>query len=76
MSVLEKIIYIADYIEPVRSFDGIEEMKTEAYLNLEKCMVLCADSTIKYIMSKGFLIHHHTIETRNHNLLLIKDLKP
>ena len=73
MSDLEKIIYIADYIEPDRSFEGIDEMREEAYRNLDKCMILCADSTIGYILSKGFLLHGKTIETRNFSILRLRD---
>ncbi len=72
MTALEKIIYIADYIEPARSFEGIEEMRTVAYESLDRCVVLCSDSTIRYIIKKGVLLHEHTIETRNDTLMLIK----
>lgn len=71
MTVLEKIIYIADYIEPDRSFEGIEEMRQMAYENLDRCVVLCSDSTIRYIIKKGVLLHENTIETRNSSLMLI-----
>lgn len=74
MSVLEKIIYVADYIEPLRSFDGIEEMRKAAYEDLDLCVVLCADSTIKYVLRKGYLLHQKTVETRNYSLRLINKL--
>ena len=73
MSKLEKIIYIADYIESGRSFEGIEEMREEAYRNLDKCMIICTDSTIRYILSKGNLLHGKTIETRNYSILCTRE---
>lgn len=73
MSTLEKIIYIADYIEPLRTFNGIEQMRRLAYEDLDKCIVQCADSTIQYIMQKRILLHEKTVETRNYSLLLVKE---
>lgn len=72
MSVLEKIIYIADYIEPGRSFEGIDAMRNEAFRDLDRCIVLCAESTIRYVMDKGYLLHPKTVETRNYSLFALK----
>lgn len=72
MSIFEKIIYIADYIEPGRSFDGVEAMRDEAFRDLDRCIVLCADSTIRYVLDHGYLLHPRTVETRNHSLSAIK----
>ncbi len=72
MTMLEKIIYIADYIEPARSFEGIEAMRKMAFEHLDHCVVLCADSTIGYILKKGVLLHGKTVETRNESLMIIK----
>lgn len=73
MSVLEKIVYVADYIEPSRSFEDIDEMRREAFRDLDKCIVLCADSTISYILKRGFLLHEKTVETRNFSLMSLKE---
>ena len=72
MTLLEKIVYVADYIEPLRNFEGIEIMREAAYEDLDRCVVLCANSTIDYIIKKGVLLHPKTIETRNHSLMLLK----
>lgn len=69
MSILEKIIYIADYIEPLRSFPGVEKVRKAAYKgDLDKALLLSFDNTIKYIVEKGQLIHKSTIEARNYIL--------
>ena len=65
MSILEKIIYIADYVEPLRNFNGVENLRTLAYENLEEALLLCFNNTIKYVIDKGELIHKDTIEARN-----------
>lgn len=36
MTLLEKIIYIADYIEPNRDFEGVEELRRLAYEDLDR----------------------------------------
>ena len=73
MTTLEKIIYVADYIEPLRNFEGIENMRRAAYEDLDYCVLLCADSTIKYILRKGVLLHPKTVETRNHSVMLLQN---
>jgi len=73
MNLLEKIIYVADYIEPLRSFEGVETMRKMAFEDLEKCVVYCAESTIKFILKKGALLHKNTVDTRNYSLMLIRN---
>jgi predicted HD superfamily hydrolase involved in NAD metabolism len=71
MTALEKIIYVADYIEPLRNFEGIETMRAVACADLDRCVLLCADSTIQYVLKKGVLLHEKTVETRNYSLMLL-----
>lgn len=73
MSLIEKIIYIADIIEENREyFKGLEKLRKKAYKDLDEALIMSADSTIKYIIKKGFLIHPLTIEFRNSLLLGVK----
>lgn len=65
MTLLEKIIFIADYTEPGRSFEGLDEIRQEACCNLDRCIVLCADSTIRYVLKKGQMLHPLTVVVRN-----------
>ncbi len=47
MSLLEKIIYIADYIEPNRKyFDGLDKARKLAYEDIDKTMVAILNNTI------------------------------
>ncbi|NLX63632.1 MAG: HD domain-containing protein [Clostridiaceae bacterium] len=73
MNLLEKIIYVADYIEPLRSFEGIDTMRKMAFEDLERCIVYCSESTIKFILKKGAFLHKNTIDTRNYSLMLIRN---
>lgn len=74
MSLLEKIVYIADYIEPNRNFNGVEELRDLAYIDIDRCLILAMDNTIKYVVDRGGLIHLNTIMARNY-LKIEKDLE-
>ncbi|MCX7745669.1 MAG: bis(5'-nucleosyl)-tetraphosphatase (symmetrical) YqeK [Clostridia bacterium] len=65
MGLLEKIVYLADYIEPGRNFPGIEEVRQAAFSDIDCAMIMALDRTIKYILAKGRLIHPDTIAARN-----------
>ncbi|NLZ49634.1 MAG: HD domain-containing protein [Clostridiales bacterium] len=69
MSLLEKIIYIADYIEPSRDFPGVEALREESFINLDKAMLMSLENTIKHIIDRGQLLHPNTVEARNYFLL-------
>lgn len=63
MTNLEKIIYIADYIEPTRPyFEGIYKARELAYKNLDMAMDYILESTIQFNNKKGRIIHPLSIE--------------
>lgn len=72
MSLLEKIIAVADYIEEGRDFPGVEEIRILAAKNLEEALIFAINGTIRHLMEKNLLIHLDTIEARND---LIREIK-
>lgn len=63
MSRLEKIVYIADVIEPNRVvFDGLEETKQLAYEDIDKAMMFSLKHTIDFNKNKKRLIHKLSLE--------------
>lgn len=68
MSLLEKIIYLSDFIEPSRSFEGVEELREMAFEKLDEALLMAFNSSIRYIISKNGLIHADTILSRNYIL--------
>ncbi len=63
MSLLEKIIFIADYIEPNReNFDGLEEARRLAYLDLDEAMRYILKNTIAFVRARGRLLHPLSLE--------------
>lgn len=62
MSLLEKIIYMADYIEPTRSFDGVEKLRELAYEDLDAAMILGLEMSIEDILSYNEEPHKNSME--------------
>ena len=60
MTLLEKIIYVADYIEPNRSFDGVGEMRRLAYSDIDKALILGMEMSIEDLISRGITPHPTT----------------
>jgi len=65
MSLLEKIIFIADYIEPKREFPGVEKVREESKKDLNKSILTALKNTINYLKSKNEYIHKDTIDACN-----------
>ncbi len=57
MSVLEKIIYLADFIEPTRSFEGVEYFRDLAYKDLDECLCRSLEHSLDYLAERGMDIH-------------------
>ncbi len=53
MTLLEKIIYMADYIEPNRDFDGVDKLRKLAYEDLDRAMALGLEMSLEDIKSYG-----------------------
>ena len=64
MSLLDKILYMADYIEPNRDFEGVDRLRKLAYTDLDQAMLLGVDSTIREMEERGYLIHTNTLQAR------------
>ena len=65
MSMLEKVIYLADYIEPNRDFPGVDKLRELAYKNINSAMRFGLEMTIEDIVSRGITPNHTTIDALN-----------
>ncbi len=63
MTRFDQIIYLADYVEPTRDFDGVEELRQLAFSNLEKAMIVGLQTTIAELEEKHVPVHTNTIRT-------------
>ena len=61
MTTLEKIIYLADYMEPNRDFDGVEELRRRTYADLDDAMYHGLAMTAGQLRSRGSEIDEHTL---------------
>lgn len=66
MNILEKIVYISDYIEPLRDFPGVEELREKALTDLNGALLDAFNNTIKVVISRNQLLHLNTIQGRNY----------
>ena len=53
MSLLEKIIYVADYMEPCRNFPGVEELRALAYTDMDAALKLGLEMTLEHLKRQG-----------------------
>jgi predicted HD superfamily hydrolase involved in NAD metabolism len=69
MSLAEKIVYLADLIEPGRTYEGVDELRSLCKDNLDKGLLLAFDCTLQYVLKRKLLIHPMTVRARNQLLL-------
>ncbi|WP_243290627.1 bis(5'-nucleosyl)-tetraphosphatase (symmetrical) YqeK [Bacillus sp. FJAT-47783] len=65
MTLLEKIVYLADYIEPGRHFPGVEEVRELAQKDLDQALVKAMQNTIQFLMKKNQPIYPDTFHAYN-----------
>lgn len=62
MTILEKIIYIADKIEPGRTYDGVEDLRHIAYENIDIAIINSINKTSDYVKKKGITFDEKSLE--------------
>ncbi|MGE5454738.1 MAG: bis(5'-nucleosyl)-tetraphosphatase (symmetrical) YqeK [Methylocystaceae bacterium] len=73
MNNLDKIIFLADMIEPDRDYPLRDRLACLCERDLDRAMILGLDLTIKYCLEQGRLLHPQTIAVRNQYLILFPD---
>lgn len=72
MSLLDEIVFLADYIEPGRSFPGVGHLRELAAASLPEALLAAYDQTLRHLLAEGGLIHPATVEGRNALLMKMK----
>ena len=62
MTTLEKILYLADFIEPTRDFPGLDELRKLAYKDLDAAMALALSMSMGYIRRQGKEVYKDTLD--------------
>ena len=65
MTDLDKVIYVADYIEHNRAFPGVDVAREIASLSLNKAVAYETARTVEHLAHQGFPIYPQTLETYN-----------
>ncbi len=65
MSLLTKIIFIADCIEPSRESGWADDVRNKVFDDIDEALIIQLDNTIRSVLKKGTLLHTNTIDTRN-----------
>ncbi|HFI0547163.1 TPA: bis(5'-nucleosyl)-tetraphosphatase (symmetrical) YqeK [Streptococcus suis] len=73
MTLLDKVLYVADYIEPNRDFPGVDEARRIARESLDKAVAYETAQTISYLAKKGIPIYPQTLETYNGYVSYLKE---
>lgn len=68
MSLLEKIIYIADAIEPARQYPGVDKLREAAAKDLDEACLLSLSGTIAYVTKQGNFLDTDTLKARDYFL--------
>lgn len=75
MTLLDKILFIADFISEDRDYPGVEKMRRKAEISLETAMIEGIVFTIQELAGLEKPIHSDTIETYNQVILEKENLK-
>ena len=68
MTKLEKIIYLADYIEPSRDFPGVDDLRRAVHADLDGGLLKALDDSIRDMQQWGNPVHHNTLDARDYLL--------
>ena len=69
MTLLEKIIFLADFIEPGRNFEDIEKAREIAYKDIDDAIIYTCNRILTFTIQKHKIIHNDTLDTRNYLII-------
>jgi len=62
MTLLEKIIYMADYVEPTRDFEGVGVLRRLAYEDLDAAIIKGLEMSLDEVSANGLKPHENTVQ--------------
>lgn len=72
MTLLDKIIFLADFIEPGRDFEGVDVLRKTADEDLDKAVIMALDRTIEFVIKNNQLLYNKTVIARNDMLIKLE----
>lgn len=73
MSLLEKVIFIADAVEVGRNYPGVENLRAMAYTDIDKACLQGINNTIIHVIEKNEYLDIESVKARNYFWGLMKD---
>ncbi len=61
MSLLEKILYVADGAEENRDYPGVGRLREEAFVNIDRACLMEMENTIRYVNERGQRLDEETL---------------
>ena len=65
MNLLEKIIYLADYMEPNRKFDGVQTLRDQVAEDIDLALFTALDLSVRVLEEKGALVDYNSRTARD-----------
>ena len=62
MTLPEKLLYLADYMEPTRDFPEVGQLRRLAYEDLDRAVLMGAELSIREMMERNRVVHPNTLE--------------
>ena len=75
MSLLDKVLFVADYISADRDYPGVEELRVTAYRSLEEAMVEGIRFTVDELMGQNLPVAAESIEAYNDAIITLQEQK-
>ena len=65
MTMLSKIIYLSDIIEPTRDFEGVEQLRLVAYQDINAAILLYHNQCMTHLSDRKLKMHSYTLDMIN-----------
>jgi predicted HD superfamily hydrolase involved in NAD metabolism len=65
MSALDKVVSVADLIEPTRSYPGVDRLRLAAERDLDEAFMLGLERVMIHVLERGYLLHPTTVTVYN-----------
>ncbi|WP_078379626.1 bis(5'-nucleosyl)-tetraphosphatase (symmetrical) YqeK [Sutcliffiella halmapala] len=75
MTPLDKVLYVADYIEPSRDFPGVEQVRETAKTSLDIAVIQAMKNTISYLLTRNQPVYPDTFHAYNDMTMRVRGRK-
>jgi len=65
MTLLDNIIYLADYVEAGRDFDGVDLIRETACRDIDQALLAVVNQTIQSVLARDLMLHPRSVAFRN-----------